>query len=100
MAAKKISFKGSLEYEDIIQEIVVKTISSDTIQIEGVLFTGGNIKEIIRELGLDWVLKASTGKTKNYKAQILEDINKQKLLKIIEEFRKNSYLLISFISSK
>ncbi len=96
--ASKISFKGSLEYEDIIQEIVLKTIPDSNVNIEGVLISGADIKDLIRELGVDWVLKASKGKTKNYKALILEEIGKEKLLKIIEELRKNSYLLVSFNS--
>jgi hypothetical protein len=42
-------------------------------------------------------LKRSTGKTKNYKANILDQINKNILLQAIRVLRENSYLLLSFI---
>ncbi|MBY9007154.1 MAG: hypothetical protein KGD63_10385 [Candidatus Lokiarchaeota archaeon] len=94
--ASKISFKGSLEYEDIIQEFVAKAFPIDEIPVLGLLITGKNIKDSLQELGLDWKLKASTGKTKNYKAEITGDINKQTLHNAIETIRESGYLLISF----
>jgi len=42
-------------------------------------------------------LKKSTGKTKNYKADIIDQINKSLLLQALDIFRENSYLLLSFV---
>ena len=93
----KITLKGTHEYEDLIQEITCKTASEDSFVIKGVLLSGKDISDIITNLGLDWKLKKSTGKTKNYKTEFLEQtINKDTLLEAIETLRENSYLLLSF----
>ena len=93
----KITLKGTHEYEDLIQEITCKTASEDSFGIKGVLLSGKDISDIITNLGLDWKLKKSTGKTKNYKTEFLEQtINKDTLLEAIETLRENSYLLLSF----
>ena len=92
----RTTLRGSFEYEDLIQEIVTSTIFEDEIEIKGVLITGIDSSELIRSLGLDWNLKKSTGKTKNYKAIINDNVKKEKLIDIIERFRETGYLLVSF----
>jgi hypothetical protein len=93
----KITLKGSHEYEDLIQEITCKTASEDSFEIKGVLLSGKDISEILTNLGLDWKLKKSTGKTKNYKAEFLDDtISKENLIETIETLRESSYLLLNF----
>ncbi|MHA1291784.1 MAG: hypothetical protein ACTSQJ_03840 [Promethearchaeota archaeon] len=92
----RITLKGTIEYEDLIIEIVSKTLLTENIEIKGVLITGQDITKIITELGLNWKLKKSTGKAKNYKADIADIIKKSVLLNSIEKFRENSYYLISF----
>jgi len=95
----KITLKGTHEYEDLISEIIAKTISDPKkgFKVEGTLITGMDLSEAITDLGLNWILKKSTGKTKNYKADIVDQINKNQLLQAIKIFRENSYLLLSFI---
>jgi len=95
----KITLKGSHEYEDLILEIIAKTISDpqQSFEVKGKLITGMELSETITDLGLNWILKKSTGKTKNYKADIVDQINKNQLLQAIKIFRENSYLLLSFI---
>ncbi|MBY8981340.1 MAG: hypothetical protein KGD57_00195 [Candidatus Lokiarchaeota archaeon] len=97
--SSKISFKGSLEFEDIIQELVTKVYPKDEIPITGLLITGSDIKDKIQNFGLDWKLKASTGKTKNYKAEILGEISRETLLKVFDEIRYLGYLLVSFAAA-
>ena len=92
----KITLKGSFEYEDLIQEVIATTISDREFEINGVLITGSDIKEDISNLGLDWKLKKSTGKTINYKAEINDKINRNHLIEIIDILRETSYLLLSF----
>lgn len=92
----KITLKGSFEYEDLIQEVIATTISDREFEINGVLITGSDIKEDISNLGLDWKLKKSTGKTINYKAEINNKINSNHLIEIIDTLRETSYLLLSF----
>ncbi|MFX1501134.1 MAG: hypothetical protein ACFFDH_09255, partial [Promethearchaeota archaeon] len=53
-------------------------------------------KELITNLGFRWDLKKSTGQTKNYKAEIIDTTNKDKLLQSIDILRENTYFLISF----
>jgi len=60
------------------------------------LITGSDMTNTISDLGLNWVLKKSTGKTKNFKAEIVDQINRDLLLQIIDPFRENSYLLLSY----
>ncbi len=91
----RITLKGSHEYEDLILEVVANTISEDDVDIKGTLISGSDISDLITNLGFDWNLKKSTGKTKNYKANILSKTNKGILLESIEAFRKTSYYLIS-----
>ncbi|TFG07387.1 MAG: hypothetical protein EU539_05040 [Promethearchaeota archaeon] len=94
--SSRISLKGSHEYEDLIQELVIKTANEDEIEVKGVLISGKDLTEELLALDLNWDLKKSTGKTKNYKANFSDKIDKEKLLKIIDIFRKHSYLLLSF----
>lgn len=92
----KFTLKGSLEYEDLVQELVLRSISADQLDIDGTLITGKDISERLNELNLTWDLKESTGKTKNYKASFETTIDKKKLMNLIEEFRENCYFLLNF----
>ena len=94
----KFTLKGAHEYEDLILEAVTKTISNsqDNFEIKGKLIASSDINNDISELGLNWVLKKSTGKTKNFKAEIIDQINKDLLLQAISVFREKSYLLLSY----
>ncbi|MHA1273379.1 MAG: hypothetical protein ACTSVV_19220 [Promethearchaeota archaeon] len=92
----RITLKGSFEYEDLIQELVAESIPDDEVNINGVLISGKDVSDIITNLGLNWTLKKSTGKTKNYKATFSDKISKKTLLECINAFRPNSYLLLSF----
>jgi hypothetical protein len=94
----KITLKGTHEYEDLILEAVVNSIEDNfgNFEIKGNLITGNDISEDIKKLGLEWDLKKSTGKTKNYKSVILDNVTKDQIIKGLNFFRNNSYLLISF----
>ncbi len=94
----KISLKGSHEYEDLILELVTRSISklNQDIEIKGKLVTANDISELLSNLGLNWDLKRSTGQTKNYTTEVNDRIKKESLLETIEALRKNSYFLISF----
>jgi len=92
----RITLKGAHEYEDLILEVVVNSLSEEEVEIKGILISGNEISDLIKNLGFDWILKKSTGQTKNYKANILSTTNKETLLESIEAFRKTSYYLISF----
>lgn len=95
----KITLKGSHEYEDLILELVTRSISklNQDIEIKGKLVTGSDISELLSNSGLNWDLKRSTGQAKNYTTEVNDKIKKESLLEIIEALRKNSYFLISFI---
>ncbi len=94
----KLTLKGSHEYEDLILELVVSTISdpNTTFEIKGSLITGFDISESLNKLGFNWDLKKSTGKTINFKAEIIDKINRDRLLKSLDTFRENCYYLLSF----
>ena len=94
----KITLKGSHEYEDLIEELVLNSISDSQheFEIKGTLITGADLSTTIEDLGFSWNLKASTGKTKNFKASVLSKTSKEQLKKAIDAFRKNSYFLISY----
>ncbi|MCK4383583.1 MAG: hypothetical protein KAW66_09845 [Candidatus Lokiarchaeota archaeon] len=93
----RINLKGTHEYEDLISEIVVSTVPEDEkIKFTANLITGSEISETINNLGFDWNLKKSTGKTKNYKTDITDITDNHTLLKLIDVFRENSYFLLSF----
>ena len=92
----RMTLKGSHEYEDLILEVVANTISEDEIEMKGTLISGSDISDLIMNLGFDWNLKKSTGKKKNFKANIMSITDQRTLLESIEVFRKTSYYLISF----
>ncbi|MHA1670917.1 MAG: hypothetical protein ACTSV5_10135 [Promethearchaeota archaeon] len=94
----KITLKGTHEYEDLILESVLNSIedSNNNFEITGNLITGSDISKDLTKLGFEWKLKKSTGKTKNYKSVILDNISKEQLLAGLDFFRTNSYFLISF----
>ncbi|MFW9949982.1 MAG: hypothetical protein ACFFKA_07645 [Candidatus Thorarchaeota archaeon] len=97
-SSTKITLKGSHEYEDLIEELVVESISDTqkVFEIKGTLIAGTDLSSTIENLGFNWDLKKSTGQTQNYKASILSTTNRDQILKAIDLFRKNCYLLISF----
>jgi hypothetical protein len=94
----KFTMKGSHEYEDLIQEMVLRGISNpnEKLKIKGRLISGADISNMIIKLGFNWDLKKSTGKTKNFKAEFIDTTNRDSLLQCIEMFRANSYFLLSF----
>ncbi|MFX1568694.1 MAG: hypothetical protein ACFFCV_10030 [Promethearchaeota archaeon] len=94
----KITLKGSHEYEDLILEVVTNGMKSsdEMFEIKGRLISGADIADVITNLGFNWDLKQSKGQTRNYKAEIVDQTNKDVLLESIEKFRENSYLLLSF----
>ena len=94
----KITLKGTHEYEDLILESVVNSIEDNisNFEIKGNLVTGSDISKDLTKLGFDWKLKKSTGQTKNYKSDILDNVTKEQLLAGLKFFRSNSYFLISF----
>ena len=92
----RITLKGSHEYEDVILEAVANTISQDEFEIKGVLISGSDVSNLITDLGFNWTMKKSSGKTKNYKASVLGKTTRDTFLESIEAFRKTSYYLISF----
>ena len=94
--SKRITLKGSHEYEDLILETVTNTITENEFEIKGKIISGSDIGDLVSNLGFDWNLKKSTGQTKNYKANILSKTNKEILLESTKAFRKTSYFLISF----
>ena len=53
----KITIKGSHEYEDLILEVVARTLSEKVVEIKGTLITGSDIGKLITGLGFDWKLK-------------------------------------------
>jgi hypothetical protein len=94
--SSKLSLKASFEYEDLIAELVLKNSTKEKVKADIVLITGKDISDKIRNLGLEWDLSESTGKTKNFKAKEIVQVEKEKLLKAIEAFRQDSYLLLNF----
>ncbi|MFX1384073.1 MAG: hypothetical protein ACFFBP_16680 [Promethearchaeota archaeon] len=94
----RITIKGTHEYEDLIQEIVTKTANSDKFEITGILETGKDLSDVISNLGLEWKLKKSSGQKQIFKSEFSDSVDKVTLLEMIETFRANSYLLLSFNS--
>jgi hypothetical protein len=97
-SSTKITLKGSHEYEDLIIELVAKSIGDpkQEFEIKGRIITGSDISEQLAKLGLNWELKESTGKTKNYKADFIDKITRDKLIECTSSFRSNSYFLANF----
>jgi hypothetical protein len=92
----KIVLKGSLEYEDIVQEIVTRTVSKEYIAVEGKIIARRDITDTLNDLDLDWQVKENTGKSKGFKTKFSETLSKEKLLEIIQELRKDCYLILNF----
>ena len=97
-SSTKITLKGSHEYEDLILELVANSIEDPKKQFEikGRLITGSDISEQLTKLGLNWELKESTGKTKNYKSDFIDEMTRDKLIECNSSFRNNSYFLANF----
>ena len=97
-SSTKFTLKGSHEYEDLILELVAKSIEDPNrkFEIKGKLITGGDISEQLKDLGLNWDLKESSGKTKNYKADFIDTITSDKLIECVDLFRDTSYFLVNF----
>jgi hypothetical protein len=98
LSSTKITLKGSHEYEDLITELVADSIEDPNkiINIKGNLVSGFEVENLVSKLNLRWNLKKSTGQTKNYKAEINDQVSTTDLINIIESFRPSSYLLLSF----
>lgn len=96
--SSKITLKGTHEYEDLVTELVLRSITDDKkiIEIEGNLISGLDISKMLENNNINWDLHESSGKTKNFKAAIKDTINSELLVEVIDQLRDNSYLLISF----
>lgn len=94
----KITLRGTHEYEDLVLELVTRSIVEPNLnfEVKGTLMTGSDISNLLTDLGLTWSLKKSTGQVKNYKADIQDQISKQVLLNSIDSFRPHSYLFLSY----
>jgi hypothetical protein len=96
----KITIKGSFEFEDFIQEMVVKTVPDETLKIKCSLIASKDISDTITNLGLEWRLKKTqdkdTGVIRSFKATFDGEINKNILLESIKSLRETSYLLLNF----
>ena len=102
----KITLKGSHEYEDLILELVSRSITDPKLEIEikGKLITGVDVSKIISELKFNWILEKKMAQVqgkkekvfKNYTATILDIATKKQLLEAVEKLRIHSYLLLSF----
>lgn len=94
--ANKITLSGSFEYEDFIQEYVVSVMSDNEIEVKLDIIAGLDLKIVFPKLGLDWQLKKSTGKIKNFKGTFQEKFSKSRFLEVIKELNKHSYYFINF----
>jgi len=92
----KITLNGSFEYEDFIQEYVASVMPDDEIDVTFNILSGADLKVIFSKLSLDWQLKKSTGKTKNFKGIFQGKFKKSKYLEILKELNKYSYYFTNF----
>ncbi len=92
----KITLYGSFEYQDFIQEYVASVMPDDEIEVTSSIFSGSDLKDIFSKLSLDWQLKKSTGKTKNFKGIFQAKFKKSKFLEILKELNKYSYYFTNF----
>lgn len=95
--AKKINIYGSFEYEDFIQEFVTSLMPDGDIQVSSVIFAARDLKDEFYELGLNWKLIKSTGKTKNYKGTFDDILERKRLKEIIKALNKKCYYFSNFI---
>ncbi|MEJ2252574.1 MAG: hypothetical protein P8Y97_23300 [Candidatus Lokiarchaeota archaeon] len=94
--SSKLSLKGSFEYEDLISEIVLKNSTKNKVKADVILISGKDITDELRELGLNWEMIESTGKTQNFKSKETGEVEIETLIKTIDTLRKDSYLLLNF----
>ena len=101
--SKKITIDGSFEFEDLFAWLASKAMISeknnDEIQITGVILSARDFSEALFEIGLDsWVVKKSTGKTKNFKC-VLDTptpILCDQLKELVEKLNSSCYLMFNF----
>ncbi|MFO8019422.1 MAG: hypothetical protein R6U96_12380 [Promethearchaeia archaeon] len=97
----RIRLKGSYEYEDLLQELVAKTLpDGEEVEIEGTVYAAKDLSELLHELGFEWDMYKSSGKAKNYKAKFEDEGVKQQILNAIKSLRDVSYFLLSFKADK
>ncbi|MHA1820819.1 MAG: hypothetical protein ACTSU2_00855 [Promethearchaeota archaeon] len=95
----KINVNSSFEYEDLLEWVAAKSVSPDTIfNVSGNIICGSDFSSDMAELGLDWNVVKSTGKTKNYKVVLKEkkELTAEQMIKLIEVLHKKAYILLSF----
>ncbi|MHA1729253.1 MAG: hypothetical protein ACTSWY_11040 [Promethearchaeota archaeon] len=102
---KKVTINASFEFEDLLAWICAKAMkvfgASDDFEITGNLISGVDFSKELQTIGLDkWIVKKSTGKTKNFKCKLdskaPQVINGEILRELIEKLQATSYLLLNF----
>ncbi|MGV9171536.1 MAG: hypothetical protein ACOC44_01125 [Promethearchaeia archaeon] len=97
----RIRLKGSYEYEDLLQEMVAKTLpEGEEIEIEGTVYAAKDLSDLFHDLGFKWDMHESSGKAKHYKAKFEDKAEKKQILKAINSLRGKSYFLLSFKEDK
>jgi hypothetical protein len=97
----RIRLKGSYEYEDLVQEMVAKTLpAGEEVEIEGAVYSAKDLTDLLQKIGFDWDMHESSGKAKHHKVKFNDKAEKQKILDAIEGLRDSSYFLLSFKADK
>ena len=99
-SAKNITIKAGFEYEDVLLLVAGNSLNDDEFKVTGALIGARDFTDKMGEIGLDWVSKKSTGKTKNYKCVIKPADNKlvtrKTLIDLVETLSANVYILLTF----
>lgn len=100
--AKQITINGSFEYEDLCSWVAGKSMpnSINPFIVTGTLISGNDFENNLRNLGLNWSVKKSTGQTKNYKCVLKPadkaSLTKDQLVKLTETLNSDCYILLNF----
>ncbi|MBD3352272.1 MAG: hypothetical protein GF364_12365 [Candidatus Lokiarchaeota archaeon] len=99
----KIYVDGSFEYENAITLIAANLLPedyNDKFKITGAIYGAGDFTKLLRDIGLNWEVSKSTGKTKNFRCKIQPSdeilLNKEQLKDLITIVSPKCYVLLSF----
>lgn len=102
-SSTKVYVDASFEYEYVLAWLAMKALPEDfdeEFKITGSIVGGSDFTEKLHEIGLNWEVDKSTGKTKNYKCKITPSdevmVKKQHIIDLVENLSTSCYILLSF----
>jgi hypothetical protein len=97
ISPKNISVDSSFEFEDLLLFLAANAITGNApFEAVGTILGVKDITPELKDAGLNWDIKKSTGDAKNFKCTPSGSITKDQLLKLLDSLKASAYIMLTF----